>query len=93
VPDVAALAVLADMAPSGITEALGRPTFGTSLDNSIRAARIPDPNGSGWVLMDITVEAIVGKVAQVSARMFDEDRRLLAVAGQSSRLRRAIPKG
>jgi acyl-CoA thioesterase II len=90
-PDLAALAVLADMAPSGISEALGRPTFGSSLDNSIRAARSPEPDSSGWVLLDITVEAIAGKVAQLSARMFDEQRRLLAVAGQSSRLRRAIP--
>ena len=90
-PDMAALAVLADMAPSGIAEALGRQTFGTSLDNSIRAARLPEPDSAGWVLMDITVEAIAGKVAQVSARMFDEQRRLLAVAGQSSRLRRVPP--
>ncbi len=86
--DVGALAVLADLAPSGISEAIGRPTFGTSLDNSIRAARLPDPQASGWVLMDITVEAVVGRVAQISARMFDEGGRLLAVAGQSARLRR-----
>jgi acyl-CoA thioesterase len=86
--DVAALAVLADLAPSGISEAIGRPTFGTSLDNSIRAARPPDPTASGWVLMDITVEAVVGRVAQISARMYDEGGRLLAVAGQSARLRR-----
>jgi acyl-CoA thioesterase len=86
--DVAALAVLADLAPSGISEAIGRPTFGTSLDNSIRAARLPDTQSSGWVLMDITVEAVVGRVAQISARMFDEGGRLLAVAGQSARLRR-----
>ncbi len=86
--DVGALAVLADLAPSGISEAIGRPTFGTSLDNSIRAARLPDPLASGWVLMDITVEAVVGRVAQISARMYDEGGRLLAVAGQSARLRR-----
>jgi acyl-CoA thioesterase len=86
--DVGALAVLADLAPSGISEAIGRPTFGTSLDNSIRAARLPDPQASGWVLMDITVEAVVGRVAQISARMYDEGGRLLAVAGQSARLRR-----
>jgi acyl-CoA thioesterase II len=86
--DVGSLAVLADLAPSGISEAIGRPTFGTSLDNSIRAARLPDAQASGWVLMDVTVEAVVGRVAQISARMFDEGGRLLAVAGQSARLRR-----
>lgn len=86
--EVGALAVLADLAPSGISEAIGRPTFGTSLDNSIRSARLPDPSSSGWVLMDITVEAVVGRVAQLSARMFDDQGRLLAVAGQSARLRR-----
>lgn len=89
--EVGALAVLADLAPSGISEAIGRPTFGTSLDNSIRAARLPDHSNSGWVLMDITVEAVVGRVAQVSARMFDDQGRLLAVAGQSARLRRVNP--
>jgi acyl-CoA thioesterase len=89
--DVGALAVLADLAPSGISEAIGRATFGTSLDNSIRAARMPPEGGSGWVLMDITVEAVVGRVAQLSARMFDDGGRLLAVAGQSARLRRPRP--
>ncbi len=97
VHEVGALAVLADLAPSGISEAVGKPTFGTSLDNSIRAARLPDPEGSGWVLMDITVEAVVGRVAQLSARMFDDQGRLLAVCGQSARLRRparaATPSG
>ncbi len=86
--DVAALAVLADLAPSGISEAIGRPTFATSLDNSIRSARLPEPDTSGWVLMDITVEAVAGRVAQLSARMFDDSGRLLAVCGQSARLRR-----
>ena len=47
---VGALAILADLAPSGISEAIGSPTFGTSLDNSIRAARLPDAQASGWVL-------------------------------------------
>ena len=88
VHEVGALAVLADLAPSGISEAIGKPTFGTSLDNSIRAARLPEPGGSGWVLLDITVEAVVGRVAQLSARMFDDQGRLLAVCGQSARLRR-----
>jgi acyl-CoA thioesterase len=88
VADAGALAVLADLAPSGISEAIGRPTFGTSLDNSIRTARQPDPDGSGWVLMDITIEAVVGRVAQLGARMFDDRGRLLAVCGQSARLRR-----
>ena len=86
--DVAALAVLADLAPSGISEAIGRPTFATSLDNSIRSARLPEPDSDGWVLMDITIEAVVGRVAQLSARMFDDRGRLLAVCGQSARLRR-----
>ncbi len=87
-PEVAGLAVLADLAPSGISEAVGYATFGTSLDNSIRAARVAATGDSGWVLMDITVEAAVGRVAQLSARMFDDAGRLLAVAGQSARLRR-----
>ncbi|WP_397428721.1 hypothetical protein [Pseudofrankia sp. BMG5.37] len=35
----------------------------------------------GWVLLDISVEAFVRGVAQLHARMFDEDGRLLATAG------------
>jgi acyl-CoA thioesterase-2 len=93
----AALAVLADLAPSAIAEAVGVIAGGVSLDNTIRIARqwmdtaAADGGGStdgGWILLDVTVESVIGDVAQLSARVFDPAGRLLAVAGQSAILRR-----
>lgn len=79
----AALAILADLAPSVITEGVGEPTFGRSLDNSIRMACVGEAD---WVLLDIRFEAALRNVAQLNARMFDRDGRLLAIAGQSARM-------
>jgi acyl-CoA thioesterase II len=90
----AALAVLADLAPSAIAEAVGVIAGGVSLDNTIRIARqwidTGSPGGAdgGWILLDVTVESVIGDVAQLSARVFDPAGRLLAVAGQSAILRR-----
>lgn len=83
----ASLAVLADLAPSAISEALGITAGGTSLDNTIRVARVGATAPGAWVLLDLTVEGVVGSVAQLSARLFDRDGRLLAVAGQSAVVR------
>jgi acyl-CoA thioesterase len=89
----AALAVLADLAPSAIAEAVGLIAGGVSLDNTIRIARQWIDSGGegtdgGWILLDVTVESVIGDVAQLSARVFDPAGRLLAVAGQSAILRR-----
>jgi acyl-CoA thioesterase len=67
------------------------PTYGVSLDNSIRLGHDPGAGraaGSGWVLLDVQVETFVRGVAQLNARMFDQDGRLLATAGQSALVRR-----
>jgi acyl-CoA thioesterase len=82
----AALAILADLAPSVITEGMGTLTFARSLDNSIRMACVSEAD---WVLLDIQFEAALRNVAQLNARMFDRDGRLLAIAGQSARMGRA----
>lgn len=88
----AALAVLADLAPSALSEAVGVRVGGVSLDNTIRVARAasgPEGGAAGdWVLLDLTVEAVVADIGQISARLFAEDGRLLAVAGQSAVLKR-----
>ncbi len=82
------LAVLADFAPVAVSAALGRATYVSSLDNSIRIARaLPAGPVGGWVLIDVRVEAFVRGVAQLAARLFGEDGRLLATAGQSAALR------
>jgi acyl-CoA thioesterase len=83
-----ALAILADLAPSAIAEAVGDQVFGVSLDNSIRVA---DASETEWVLLDVQVEAIIRGVAQINARMFDRAGRLLAIAGQSARIRPPDP--
>lgn len=85
----AALSIIADLAPSAITDAMGEPTFGISLDNSIRMGRLGEVGGDGWVLLDTQVETVIRGVAQLNARIFDEDGNLLAIAGQSSRMRSA----
>lgn len=88
-----ALAVLADVAPSAISEALGLMAGGVSLDNTVRYARVGAVPPGGWVLVDLTVEAVVADVAQISGRLFDEAGTLLAVAGQSAAVRRrAVPR-
>jgi acyl-CoA thioesterase len=90
---VVTLAVLADFAPAGLSVALGAPTFGVSLDNSIRVsydlAAQADSTGTAaqghpWVLLDVEVATIARGIAQLHARMFDENGRLLATAGQSA---------
>lgn len=84
-----ALAILADLAPSAISEAIGEPTFGVSLDNSIRIGRVGASAGDEWVLLEVQVEAVLRGVAQINARMFADDGKLLAIAGQSARMRSA----
>ncbi|MBL7496664.1 thioesterase family protein [Frankia sp. CNm7] len=81
------LALLADFAPAAISVARGVHTYGASLDNSIRVVDVPTDQAGNeqirWVLLDVRVEALVRGVAQLHTRMFDEDGRLLATAGQS----------
>ena len=84
----ATLAVIADIAPSAISEALGVTAGGVSLDNTIRLARVGATAPGDWVLLDLTVEAVVADVAQLHGRLFDRTGRLLAVAGQSAVVRR-----
>ena len=83
-----ALAVLADLAPSAISEALGVMAGGVSLDNTIRYARAGSVPPGGWLLLDVVVEAVVADIAQLSVRVFDREGRLLAVGGQSAVVRR-----
>jgi len=82
------LALLADLAPSAIGEALGERAGGVSLDNTVRYAGRPGLEPGAWLLLDLAVDAVVADVAQLSARLFDVDGRLLAVAAQSALVRR-----
>ena len=87
------LAVLADLAPSAVSEALGVMAGGVSLDNTIRYARTGSVAPGGWVLLEVSVEAVVADIAQLAVRVFDEQGTLLAVGGQSAVVRRvATPR-
>ena len=82
--DAGLLAIMADHVPSGIGAALGRNAGGNSLDNTIRFLRIVPTE---WVLCDITITGISGGCAHGDIRLFAQDGRLMAVAGQSMILR------
>lgn len=76
----AALAVLADWMPSGLTHALGRWAGGNSLDNTIR---IVDVVPTAWVLCDIRVLAVRDGFGHGDIHLWSEDGRLLATGSQS----------
>jgi acyl-CoA thioesterase len=88
---VALLAIMADLAPAALTAAVGADVAAVSLDNSIRVGPgvggLSAGSGTGWILLDVQVEAFVRGVGQFNARMFDENGRLMATAGQSALVR------
>jgi acyl-CoA thioesterase len=82
--DATALAVLGDFVPTGVGQALGRVGGGTSLDNTLRVARLVPTE---WVLLDIRVHAVDHGFAHGLVHMFAEDATLLATASQSCLVR------
>ncbi len=83
-PDVdmsaAALAILGDYVPFGISQALGRPVGGTSLDNTLRIVR---RRPSEWVLADIRIQAASNGFAHGALLLWTEDLTLLGQASQT----------
>ncbi|SNQ45987.1 Acyl-CoA thioesterase (modular protein) [Frankia canadensis] len=94
-PAGAALAVLGDLAPAALIEAIGDMAFGTSLDNHLRLvapACGPAVLPAGeWILLDVRVEGIVRNVAHLGGRMYAGDGTLIAVTGQSVLVHRVRP--
>ena len=80
----AALSVFGDMVPSGIAQALGRPGGGSSLDNTIRVARLVPTE---WVLVDVRIHAIHAGFGHGLAHLWAEDGTLLGTASQSAIVR------
>lgn len=80
--DAAALAIIADYAPSVVGNAMGRVTNLSSLDNTIRFADSA-PDGTDWVLCDNQVEFVGNGFANSSCLLWSESGRLLATASQS----------
>lgn len=83
-----AVALLADLAPSAIADAVGEAAGGVSLDNTVRYAGPVALPPSSWLLLDLVVDAVAADVAQISARLFDVGGTLIATAQQSAVVRR-----
>ncbi|UDY36979.1 acyl-CoA thioesterase [Dermatobacter hominis] len=88
VPDVemsaAALSILGDYVPFGISQALGAWFPINSLDNTLRVVRL-EP--SEWVLIDIRVDGLHNGFGHGSVHLWNQAGTLLATASQSTLVR------
>jgi acyl-CoA thioesterase-2 len=84
----AALAILGDYVPFGISQALGRVGGGNSLDNTLRVYRLVPTE---WVLLDIRIEAVARGFGHGVVHQWAEDGTLLATASQSTIVRHGMP--
>jgi acyl-CoA thioesterase len=80
----AALGILGDYVPFGISQALGVMGGGNSLDNTLRVAHVVPTE---WVLLDIKVHAIRNGFGHGVVHLFAEDGTLMATASQSTIVR------
>jgi acyl-CoA thioesterase len=78
------LAIFGDLVSGGVSQVVGRPTHGTSLDNTIRVVEL---SPTEWVLCDIHIDAVAGGFAQGHSFLWSEEGRLLATASQSMSVR------
>jgi acyl-CoA thioesterase len=81
----AALGILGDYVPSGISQALGMRAGGRSLDNTLRVARLVPTE---WVLLDVRIHAVANGMGHGLVHQWAEDGTLLATASQSAIVRR-----
>jgi acyl-CoA thioesterase len=93
-PDVldmsaATLAVLGDYVPFGVGQALGQMAGGTSIDNTLRVARLVPTE---WVLLDIQVHTVQSGFGHGLVHLWSQDGTLLAIASQSCIVRRWSPE-
>lgn len=80
----AALSIVGDYVPFGISQALGQRAGGNSLDNTLRVAhRTP----TEWILADIRVHAIADGFGHGLVHLWAEDGTLLGTASQSTIVR------
>jgi acyl-CoA thioesterase II len=80
----AALSVLGDFVPFGVSQATGRMAGGNSLDNTLRVATLVPTE---WVLLDVRIHAIQSGFAHGLVHLWAEDGTLLATASQSVKVR------
>ncbi|HNB95323.1 MAG TPA: thioesterase family protein [Microthrixaceae bacterium] len=88
VPDVemsaAALSILGDYVPFGISQSLGGWYPGNSLDNTLRVVRL-EP--SEWVLIDVRIDGLHSGFGHGSVHLWNQAGTLLATASQSTVVR------
>jgi acyl-CoA thioesterase-2 len=79
-PSAASLAIFGDLVAGGVSQPMGRNTFGQSLDNTIRVATLEPTE---WVLVEMHMHALVGGFAQGTAYLWSRTGTLLGTASQS----------
>jgi acyl-CoA thioesterase len=80
----AALAILGDYVPFGISQSQGRWWPCNSLDNTLRMVRL---RSTEWVLVDVRVEGVADGFGHGTVFLWGEDGTLLATASQSALIR------
>ena len=81
----AALAIVGDYVPFGISQALGQRAGGNSLDNTLRiCSRTP----TEWILADVRIHAVGHGFGHGLVHLWGEDGTLLASASQSAIVRK-----
>jgi len=78
--DPALLAVVLDFVPMALSAALGRPVFGSSLDNTMR---VVERAATPWVLAELTLDSLTDGIAHVTGRAWTDGGVLLAVGSQT----------
>jgi acyl-CoA thioesterase II len=78
------LALVADYLPEAIHFNIGRPAGAVSLDNSLRIVRCTQTR---WVLCETRLHAVEAGLFHGSMSIFDDQKRLLAIASQSGVVR------
>ncbi len=77
----AAIAFLADMVPVAVARAAGKLGAGTSLDNSLRFAEVPDVE---WILLEMQGNFADGGYGHGMIRVWSQDGKLLATGSQTA---------
>ena len=86
----AALAVLGDYVPFGISQALGAWQRSNSLDNTLRIHRVIPTD---WVLLDIAIHGVHDGFGYGRVHLWNGDGTLLATASQTAIIRGPVPAG
>lgn len=79
-PSAATLAIFGDYVAGGVSQLVGQPMMGRSLDNTIRVATLEPTE---WVLCEINMHALAGGFAHGTGFLWSQSGTLLATASQS----------